>query len=232
MKDNLSCDWKFILKDKYNNKINNSNVVDFLNCKIDLSFKPLVPRVETEYWLEKTIPFIKKHFKNHQAIKTLDIFSGSGCLGIALAKNIKKAIVDFSDIDKNNIKQIKKNLKINNIKNYKKVLLSDIFSNIAVKYDLILANPPYVPLSDTIKAPFEPLKAIKAGKDGLAIIKTFIAQSKNFLNPGGVFIMEYHSSQITKLKTMLKKHGFNNFEFHKDQYNRHRYVIVNLPTTI
>ncbi len=95
-----------------------------------------------------------------------------------------------------------------------------------------MANPPYVPALDAIKAPFEPLKAIKAGKYGLSIIEPFIAQINGFLNPNGIFVMEYDPSQTNKIKTMLKKHGFNNFEFCKDQYNRHRYVIVTNTTAI
>jgi HemK-like putative methylase len=156
----------------------------------------------------------------------LDIFSGSGCLGIATAKNIKNSIVDFSDIDENNIKQIKINLKLNNIKNYKKIIKSDVFSKITGKYDLIIANPPYAPASDAIKAPFEPLKAITAGKDGLNVIRPFIAKISMFLSKNGLLIMEYHPNQINKIKTMLIKHGFKNFEFYQDQYKRSRYVLI------
>jgi HemK-like putative methylase len=169
---------------------------------------------------------LQKHFQNYETLKVLDIFSGSGCLGIATAKNLKNSIIDFSDLNENYLKQIKINLKINNIKNYKKVLKSDIFDKIPVKYDLILANPPYVPTSDTLKAPFEDRKAITAGKDGLKLIKPFIAQLKSHLNSNGICIMEYHPNQTSKLKTMLLKHGFNNFEFCKDQYQRFRYVII------
>lgn len=241
-------DLQYILKDKYNNKIDKSNIsslikdldllnkgfprdyiigyVNFLNCKIDLSKKPLIPRVETEYWLEKSLPLIKKHFKNHKQIKVLDIFSGSGCLGIAIAKNIKNSIINFSDIEEDNIKQIKINLKLNNIQNYKKIIKSDIFSKIMGKYDLIIANPPYVPTSDAIKVPFEALKAITAGKDGLDVIKPFITEIRGFLSKNGLLIMEYHPKQLNKIKTMLIKHGFENFEFHQDQYKRSRYVII------
>ena len=243
-------DLEYILKDKYHNKINKKNIkslindlvlisknyprdyiigyVDFLNCKIDLSKKPLIPRVETEYWIEKNISLIKKHFKSNQKIKVLDIFSGSGCLGIAIAKNIKNSIVDFSDIDQNMLKQIKINLKLNNIKNYKKIIKSDIFSKIKGKYDVILANPPYVPYSDVVKAPYEPQKAIIAGKDGLRIIQPFISKIKQFLNKHGILIMEFHPDRVKEIKTMLKKHDLNNFEFYKDQYNRNRYMIITI----
>ncbi len=240
-------DIQFIIKDKYNHHLNNSNLkslindlnllsrgyprdyiigyVNFLNCKIDLSQKPLIPRVETEYWLEKTIPIIKENFKGYETIKVLDIFSGSGCIGLAIAKNIKNSLVTFSDIENSNIKQIKINLKINQVKNYKKIIKSDIFSKISSKYDLIIANPPYVPHSDAIKAPFEPLKAIKAGKYGLDIIKPFLSQVSSFLSKNGLFVMEFHPDQVKAIKTILIEHGFENFQFYRDQYGRYRYVI-------
>ena len=241
-------DWEYILKDKYNNEINNTNIksflkdldlisknyprdyiigyVDFLNCKIDLSKKPLIPRVETEHWVSNIIPIIKKHF--NKEIQILDIFSGSGCIGIALAKAIPNSIIDFSDIEENNIKQIKINLKLNNIENYRKIVKSDIFSKIVHKYDVIVANPPYVPQSEALQAPLEPVKAIKAGKYGLDILEPFIAEIREYLNNNGIFVLEFHPNQVKKLKTILKEYGFNKFDFYKDQYNRYRYVIVYL----
>jgi len=110
--------------------------------------------------------------------------------------------------------------------NFKNILKSDIFDKIPEKYDLIVANPPYVPTSDTLKAPYEDRKAITAGKDGLKLIKPFLTQLKDHLNSNGICIMEFHPNQVSKLKTMLLKHGFTNFEFCIDQYQRSRYVII------
>jgi release factor glutamine methyltransferase len=145
-----------------------------------------------------------------------------------LAKNISNSIIDFSDIEESNIKQIKINLKLNNIKNYRKVIKSDIFSKISHEYDVIVANPPYVPQSEAIQAPLEPLKAIKAGKYGLDIIKPFIEEIREYLNTNGIFVLEFHPNQSKILKTILKEYGFKKFDFYKDQYNRYRYVIVYL----
>ncbi|MDD3808525.1 MAG: methyltransferase [Candidatus Pacebacteria bacterium] len=149
-------------------------------------------------------------------------------MGIALAKAIPNSIIDFSDIEENNIKQIKINLKLNNIENYRKIVKSDIFSKIVHKYDVIVANPPYVPQSEALQAPLEPVKAIKAGKYGLDILEPFIAEIREYLNNNGIFVLEFHPNQVKKLKTILKEYGFNKFDFYKDQYNRYRYVIVYL----
>jgi methylase of polypeptide subunit release factors len=68
------------------------------------------------------------------APQILDIFSGSGCIGISILKNKKNIFVDFAEINPNFIQQIKKNLKINQIENKNwKIFQSDIFKNLPTK---------------------------------------------------------------------------------------------------
>ncbi|MDP2938715.1 MAG: class I SAM-dependent methyltransferase, partial [Candidatus Omnitrophota bacterium] len=122
--------------------------VNFLGCKIDLKFRPMIPRKETAFWLKRVIKEICKKGEN---FAFLDVFSGSGCIGLAVLKNCSKRakMGVFSEIDKGFVKQIKFNLKLNEIdpKKYK-VVQSDIFKNITGRYGYIFANPPYVGLDN------------------------------------------------------------------------------------
>ncbi|MDO8503072.1 MAG: methyltransferase, partial [bacterium] len=143
----------------------------FLNCRIDLSKWAFMPRTETEFWVKKAISKIKSDENTSRRIKVLDMFAGSGCIGIAVLKNIKNSQVDFVDIDKKAIEQIKINLKLNRIASSRyKIYQSDLFKKLKnKKYGYTFANPPYV-AEDRIGEvqpsvlEYEPKKALFGGK--------------------------------------------------------------------
>jgi len=153
----------------------------FLGCKIDLSKKPLIPRVETEFWVEKEIDNIPwpRNIVNSKVAKeapakvakVLDIFTGSGCIGVAVLKYLPESTVDFVDVSQKCLEQVAINCQINQIKSLRyRLIQTDIFtskdvdklvhvheivtrivgcqgsrasSSKFVTYDYIFANPPY-----------------------------------------------------------------------------------------
>lgn len=205
----------------------------FLNCEVDLSKKVFEPRIETEFWVGKALDELThcSHtgIKNYE-LRLLDIFAGSGCIGIAILKNINNSRVDFADISKEAIKQIKINLKLNKIpqKRYS-VLRSNLFEKLwSKKYDVILANPPYVAL-DRIKEvqkevlQKEPVAALFAGKDGMFWIEKFLKEAKKHLNKNGIVYMEFDPFQKDKIEKILKKEEFK-CSFRKDQFKKYRWL--------
>jgi release factor glutamine methyltransferase len=204
----------------------------FLGCQINLKRRPLIPRVETEYWTEKAIEDINKNKKDK--IKCLDLFAGSGCVGIAILKNIKNTTVDFVDIKRKYLKQIKKNLELNEILHSRyKIIRSNVFNHIEVglQYDYILANPPYISLKERKMVQksvlkHEPKKALFAGKDGLKYIKEFLAEAKKYLSSEGKIYMEFGFAQKPAIEKIAKECHYGNYAFFKDQYGVWRYIIV------
>lgn len=202
----------------------------FLNCKIDLSKKIFQPRIETEFWVGKTIKEIQNLEFRIQNLKVLDIFAGTGCIGITVLKDIKNATVDFADISKEAISQIKINLKLNKIpKNRYKIYKSNLFEKLKDKrYDIIFANPPYVALDRIFEVQKEVLKkepaeALFADRDGMYWIERFLKKVKNHLKPNGIFYLEFDPKQKEKIKNILEKKGVK-FQFKKDQFKKYRWL--------
>ncbi len=201
---------------------------EFLGCRIDLSMKPLIPREETEFWVGETIRLFLLEQKKPAIY--LDLFAGSGCVGVAVIKNCPNVKVTFGEKDKKLIEQIKKNLKLNKVSG--KVIHSDIFSNIKEKFDIILANPPYIPnkksvVQKSVKK-YEPASALWGGKDGLFFIDKFLAKAQNYLKPEGKIFMEFGAGQKSNIERSLKKYSYKKWQFKKDQFERWRFVVVEL----
>jgi len=203
---------------------------NFLGCKIDLSEHPLIPRSETEFWVKIALEEIKKI--KSKKIYCLDIFAGSGCIGIAILKNTKNTKLDFVERRKEILGQIKINLKINGVKKYKyKIIQSDVFSKVARKYDYIFANPPYIATTRKNKIQksvlkFERQSSLFGGKDGFFFIKSFLKNAVNHLSSDGVIYMEFDCIQKKGIEKILKKYGYRDREFYRDQYGKWRYVKI------
>jgi len=207
----------------------------FLNCKIDLRNRVFIPRIETEFWVARAIKTIRTSNIEHRTLKVLDIFAGSGCIGISILKNVKNLLVDFADIDKKAIEQIKINLKLNKIPSQRyRIYQSNLFEKIKNKnYNYIFANPPYV-AKERIKdvqlsvLKYEPKTSFLAGKKGFFYIKKFLKEAKRFMKPGGIIYLEFDPEQKNDILNILKKENYKNSRFFKDQFKKWRFAKVNL----
>lgn len=197
----------------------------FLGAKIDLSKRPLIPREETEYWVNLFIE------EGHDNIKCLDLFSGSGCIGLSILKNIENSSCDFGEVDDSFLEQIKINLQLNNISEERyKTIKTNIFSNIKEKYDFILANPPYVAedrideVGEDVRE-FEPEIALYGGKDGMKIINIFLKEARDYLSEKGEILMEFDEEQKEKIEEIVKN-IYSEYNFYKDQFDRYRFIRI------
>ncbi|MFA5831728.1 MAG: HemK family protein methyltransferase [Candidatus Paceibacterota bacterium] len=202
---------------------------EFLGTKIDLSFHPMIPRQETEFWVEKAMQSVPLGKTN-----ILDMFAGSGCIGIALLKHFPEALVDFGEKDPKLVLQIEKNLSLNKIEPERaRVFETDVFKKIPPKrYDFIFANPPYIshdrkyqvarPVLDS-----EPHLALFTDDDGLFFVKKMLNEAPAFLAPKGKLFMEFDSWQKEKIEKLIAESKFEGV-FWKDQYEKWRVVACTL----
>ncbi len=202
--------------------------VNFNGVEIRVENKVFRPREETEFWVERAEEQIKNKWERPLI---LDLFAGSGCIGIYLLKNIPGSTIHFADISKKAVKNIKKNLKENNIKNSRyEVFCSDIFKNLKTKkkYHSIFANPPYVAekrrrevSKNVLKE--DPPEALFAGQEGIRYIKKFSQKAGDFLKKEGVIFMEYDPQQKGEIKEIFEKNGLST-AFYKDQFGSWRFL--------
>ena len=211
-------DLKEYLSGKPIQKIINNLII--CNTKINLDYKVLIPRLETEEFIE----IIANKLNGNE--KILDLCSGSGVIGLALKNKYKNLDMTLSDIDDEAIMQIKKNARLNNLK--VKIIKSDLFENIKEKYDVIICNPPYINENmqlDNSVLDYEPHHALFAIDDGLYFYKKIIKELKNYLNDSNSwFCFEIGEKQGSQILNFLKKENMQG-KVIQDITNKDRFII-------
>ena len=207
-------------------------------CNIDIFVKPpiLIPRPETE---ECTLWIIKKIEKlKDKKLNILDLCTGSGCIALALAKELPNANITGTDINPKAIELAKKNMAHNNIKNAT-FLLSDFYSTLNTKFDLIVSNPPYVSqdewntLNPTIKE-WEDPKALVADNNGLSAFEKIIKNARYYLKENKdlkeqnipQIILEIGKGQENSVKALLLQENFKNINIFCDLSGTNRWVTA------
>lgn len=199
--------------------------IPFLDTTITLDSRPLIPRPETEYWVETFLTT----YHNLTEVRVLDLCAGSGCIGVAVGHAIPTATVDFVELDPTHAKTISHNWEINNgptrphhvyIGNLYDALPSD------VRYDVILSNPPYIDAAlgrvDVSVQEFEPDLALYGGRAGLEVIATIVQDTPSRLHPQGELWLEHEPEQVSSIARLGAAAGFA-VHTQTDQYGIARY---------
>jgi ribosomal protein L3 glutamine methyltransferase len=131
--------------------------------------------------------------------RILDIGTGSGCIAIACAKAFPGATVDAVDISPHALEVARRNLARHGVQDRVELLQGDVYGPVpGRRYDLIVANPPYVSDDEMRSLPqeylHEPDLALRAGRDGLDVVRRILAGMREHLAPGGVLFVEVGNS--------------------------------------
>lgn len=198
---------------------------DFLGCQIDLSQKPMVPRDESAFWVERVIA----EWKDRGPLRALDLYAGSGNIGIALLKHLPDATVTLNELDAALMPQIATSLALNHIDVSRATLLAgDSLEKITGTFDVICANPPYVdPVGEADMDPemrYEPHMAFFGSTDGYGHHRELIREGRTYLTDRGVLYDECDMTQVATLKEILASTDWK-WEFWNDPYG-HEGVMV------
>ncbi len=168
--------------------------------------------------------------------RILDLCTGSGCIGLAIASRVKDARVTLADISREALAVAKKNITRNHLSAKVSCVQADALqkpSNFLGKFDMIVSNPPYITTEemeqlDRSVADYEPHLALHGGDDGLWFYRSIAENYKQALKPGGYLCFEFGMGQGNDVCKILEMNGYTILERSRDYNNRERAVIAQL----
>ena len=203
---------------------------EFMKLNFYVDENVLIPRPDTEILIEEIINNASKE----KQINILDMCTGSGAIGISLAKYIPNAKVYMTDISKKALEVAQKNAETNKVEEQIHFIESNMFEKIPdIKFDIIVSNPPYIEtkniksLDEEVKK--EPNIALDGGEDGLTFYKILINKSCEFLKPEGFIGVEIGYNQKNQVIKLLEKRGvYKDIYCKKDLGENDRVIIAKL----
>lgn len=198
--------------------------VDFYGNIIEVNENVLIPRFETEELVDRTI----KRLKNKRNLDIVDLGTGSGCIAIALAKNLD-CNVDAVDISASALQVAQKNA-INNHVNID-FYFGDMLQPLSKKYDIIISNPPNIAYDEGIMSIVkdnEPHIALYASNDGLYYYEKILSNCKKYLKKNGLIIFEIGCNQAEKITSLAHQYLNCDVVVEKDLQNKDRFVFISL----
>lgn len=207
--------------------------IPFHGLRIDLGSRPLIPRPETEYWVDVMLGQMKKRF-GRKPFAFLDLCAGSGAIGLAVLKTFPHARVSFGELELPHTELIAHNIAINKLDASRATirrgnLFTPFFDE---QFDVIATNPPYIPAGrklDESVSGYEPPVALFAGTQGLDLIERVAKETVRHVHPGGELWMECDVDNIETARSLVLGGGANRADIRTDQYGRPRTLVGYYP---
>ncbi len=180
---------------------------EFWSIPFKVTPSVLVPRPETEVLVEKVL-----ELSTRESESILDVGTGSGCIAVALAKELPRAHIQAVDISERALNVARRNASVHKAKHiqFHRSNLFSAFRGTGVRFDFIVSNPPYIPTAEWAGLPseirdFEPRRALLAGESGLELIERLVRRAGTFLRPGGYLIFEIGDGQRDRVLELFGK---------------------------
>lgn len=203
----------------------------FYGMDLHIDSNVLIPRDDT---CAVTSLAIKKGLHLEQSPRILDLCTGSGCIGIAIASRIKDARVTLVDVSKEALAVAKKNVMRQKLSGRVSCYQADVLKpapGFLGKFDLIVSNPPYITSTEMEELPrsvkdYEPHLALHGGDDGLLFYREIIKNYSEALKPGGYLCFEFGMNQGDDVCSLLETSGYTVLERVNDYNDIERAVIA------
>ena len=200
--------------------------VEFCGHEFISDHRALIPRPETETLVE----LILKKFAT-APVRVLDMATGSGCIGLSLAKAWPQGEVILADISEDALDLARLNASRLGIT--PQFIRSDLFEKITGSFDLIVANLPYIPTSEiqtlSPEVKRDPVLALDGGPDGLRIVERFLIDALPHLNSNALIALEVGHDQGAPVATRCTALGYLAAHTAPDLPGIHRFVFATAP---
>ncbi len=207
---------------------------EFHGMTLQVTPDVLIPRDDTEAVCALAIGCAKRLRQN---LRVLDLCTGSGCIGLAVAREVKDARVTLADISPEALRVAKHNVLSLHLSGRVSCIPLDVRQEpprFLGKYDLIVSNPPYVTeaemetLDRSVKN-YEPGLALCGGPDGLDFYRAITKNFTPILLPGGFLCLEFGMGQEEAVCRILLAHGYELTKLVRDSGGRIRAVMAQKP---
>lgn len=210
----------------------------FFSMELGVSADVLIPRPDTETLVEQAIGLVRAN-PGWETPDILDLCTGSGCIALALAKNLPAARLVAADISPAALAVAEKNAAALQLSDRIRWCLGDLFAGVQelsppVKFDLIVSNPPYIPTAQIAAlmpevSRHEPRLALDGGPDGVTFYKRIATEAPDWLKAGGALLVETAFDQAAAVEDILGATGqFSGLRIVRDVAGHQRCLIAHL----
>jgi release factor glutamine methyltransferase len=214
-----------------------TGLVEFCDLEFLVGPDVLIPRIETEWLVNRTVKVITELLAQHnRKIRILDLGTGSGAIAICLAKKFTSSInrleIVASEVSAPALVFANQNAtQILGEDHQIKFVESDLFDQIdqTKKFDIIITNLPYIPreridyLDSSVKD-HEPKIALDGGNSGFELITKMLNSAKTYLDKNGVILLEIDHTHVGEIWQNATKNWSVNLEL--DEFTRNRFAIL------
>ena len=204
---------------------------DFYGMTLKVNENVLIPRDDTCAVTDLAIEELDRRAGEK---RVLDLCTGSGCIGLAIAKNIPEARVTLADVSRPALAVAKENITLQKLSGRVACVEADALSAPPAflgKFDMIISNPPYITENEMRQLPksvdaFEPHLALFGGEDGLNFYRSIAENYRAALKNGGCLCFEFGEGQGDAVAKILEENGFTILKRRVDYNERERAIIA------
>lgn len=203
---------------------------EFMGIPIKVTEDVLIPRIDTEVLAEAAIDLLRS--REVSGTRVVDLCTGSGCVGIAIAANVPDCRMVCIDKSLKALAVCRQNVERNRLSRCITILDADALKAppmLIGRFDVLVSNPPYIPtgeigtLDGSVKD-FEPRMALDGGEDGLQFYRSIASRWKSVLKDNGWMIMECGEGQAGPVEEILRRNGFKDLTRYQDTIGVDRVV--------